>query len=141
MTDLTLHATRYKDTLERRQTAFCDGDFRSPYERDAHRILYSDAFRRLRHKAQVFFIPNNDHICTRIEHVLHVAAAACTVARRLNLDVDLTNAIALGHDIGHAPFGHHGEKVLSDIAKTQNVNGGKFPRTSRSSRCGLPRET
>ncbi len=126
MPDLTLHAKQYKDTLQSRQTPFCDKDLRLPYERDAHRILYSDAFRRLRHKAQVFFIPNNDHICTRIEHVLHVSAAACTVARRLNLDVDLTNAIALGHDIGHAPFGHHGEKVLSDIAKLQKVNGGKF---------------
>jgi dGTPase len=100
--------------------------FRSPYERDAHRILYCDAFRRLRHKAQVFFFPNNDHICTRIEHVLHVAAASCTVARNLDLDVHLTNAIALGHDLGHAPFGHHGETVLTKLAIEHNVNNRIF---------------
>ena len=126
MTSLTEHARQYSECLQRRATPLDEDGFRSPYERDAHRILYSDAFRRLRHKAQVFFIPNNDHICTRIEHVLHVAAASCTVAKNLGLDVDLTNAIALGHDLGHAPFGHHGEEVLSGIAKKHGINAESF---------------
>jgi len=68
-------------------------------------------------------MPDNDHICTRMEHVLHVAAAACTIARNLDLDEQLTQAIALGHDLGHAPFGHYGEKVLSDIASKYKGQG------------------
>lgn len=126
MTSFAEHARRYKKYLESRVIPLEEGGFRTPYERDAHRIMYSDAFRRLRHKAQVFFIPDSDHICTRIEHVLHVAAAACTVARNLGLNADLTNAIALGHDIGHAPFGHHGEAVLSGIAKKHGINADSF---------------
>ncbi|MBP9023334.1 MAG: HD domain-containing protein [Spirochaetes bacterium] len=99
---------------------------RSEFQRDIHRIMYSDAFRRLRHKTQVFFTPENDHICTRIEHVLHVAEASSTVSRALGLDEDLTRAIALGHDIGHAPFGHHGEEILSEIMTKYNIGVGKF---------------
>lgn len=94
-----------------------EGEERSPYQRDVHRIIYSDAFRRLKHKTQVFFVPLNDHICTRMDHVLCVAEASTSVARRLGLDEDLTRAISYGHDIGHAPFGHHGEIVLSEILK------------------------
>ena len=91
-------------------------DIRSEYTRDYTRILHSLAFRRLKHKTQVFFNgADNDHICTRIEHVLHVESVACTIAKELGLNVELTSAIALAHDLGHAPFGHQGEDVLDDL--------------------------
>ncbi len=93
---------------------------RTDFERDANRILYSMDFRRLRHKTQVFFNAKNDHICTRMEHVLYVSAISVTIARTLNLNQDLTNAIALGHDLGHAPFGHSGERVLDCCLKKIN---------------------
>jgi dGTPase len=93
---------------------------RTDFERDANRILYSMEFRRLRHKTQVFFNAKNDHICTRMEHVLYVASISATIARTLNLNQDLTQAIALGHDLGHAPFGHSGEKVLDRCLKKIN---------------------
>lgn len=93
---------------------------RTDFERDANRILYSMEFRRLRHKTQVFFNAKNDHICTRMEHVLYVASISGTIARTLNLNQDLTQAIALGHDLGHAPFGHSGEKVLDRCLKKLN---------------------
>jgi dGTPase len=96
--------------------------YRTEYLRDVHRIIYSQPFRRLRHKTQVFFLPNNDHICTRIEHSLHVSSAARTVARRLGLNEDLAEAIGLGHDMGHAPFGHHGEDVLKRLSKDHGLN-------------------
>lgn len=86
---------------------------RTDFERDGNRILYSMEFRRLRHKTQVFFNAKNDHICTRMEHVLNVSSIAVTIARTLNLNQDLTYAVALGHDLGHAPFGHSGERVLN----------------------------
>jgi len=94
---------------------------RTEFQRDIHRIIYSQAFRRLKHKTQVFFIPNNDHICTRMEHVLYVSAAARTVARHLGLNEDLAEAIGLGHDLGHAPFGHHGETVLNRFSKKSGL--------------------
>lgn len=93
---------------------------RTDFERDSNRILYSYEFRRLRHKTQVFFNAKNDHICTRMEHVLNVGSIAVTIARTLNLNQDLTYAIALGHDLGHAPFGHSGEKVLDRCLKKIN---------------------
>lgn len=93
---------------------------RSPFERDANRILYSEDFRRLRHKTQVFFNAKNDHICTRMEHVLYVNAISNTIGRTLNLNQDLVTAIALGHDIGHAPFGHSGERALNQCLKQVN---------------------
>lgn len=93
---------------------------RTDFERDSNRILYSYEFRRLRHKTQVFFNAKNDHICTRMEHVLNVGSIAVTIARTLNLNQDLTYAIALGHDLGHAPFGHSGEKVLDRCIKKIN---------------------
>lgn len=86
---------------------------RSCFERDMGRILFSESFRRLRHKTQVFFNPNNDHICSRIEHVIYVNYISTIIGRALNLNVDLIQSIAMGHDIGHAPFGHSGENVLS----------------------------
>jgi len=90
---------------------------RTDYERDGNRILYSMDFRRLRHKTQVFFNAKNDHICTRMEHVLNVGSIATTIARTINMNQDLTYAIALGHDLGHAPFGHSGERVLNKCMK------------------------
>lgn len=90
---------------------------RTDFERDGNRILYSMEFRRLRHKTQVFFNAKNDHICTRMEHVLNVGSIAVTIARTLNMNQDLTYAIALGHDLGHAPFGHSGERVLDKCMK------------------------
>jgi dGTPase len=97
-------------------------NYRTEYQRDIHRIIYSRPFRRLRHKTQVFFLPNNDHICTRMEHVLHVASASRTVARHLRLNEDLAEAIGLGHDIGHSPFGHQGEHVLNKICKENGLD-------------------
>ena len=91
---------------------------RTEFERDTGKILYSMEFRRLRHKTQVFFNPQNDHICTRMEHVLYVNYISNTIARSLNLNPDLVNAISLGHDIGHAPFGHSGERMLNKCIKT-----------------------
>ena len=107
--------------MQSRVRRFKDDIFRTPFQRDIHRIIYSQAFRRLRHKTQVFFFPRNDHVCTRMEHVLHVASAARTVARCLRLNEDLTEAIALAHDIGHAPFGHIGEKVLDKIVRKKRI--------------------
>ena len=97
---------------------------RTDFERDGNRILYSIEFRRLRHKTQVFFNAKNDHICTRMEHVLYVSSIAQTIARTLNLNQDLTNAIALGHDLGHAPFGHSGEKALNRCVKKYSPESG-----------------
>ena len=90
-------------------------DIRSEYERDYTRILHSLTYRRLKHKTQVFFNIGNDHICTRMEHVQHVESVSCTIAKYLGLNVDLTRAIAMGHDLGHAPFGHEGEVELTNI--------------------------
>jgi len=94
-------------------------DVRGPYFRDQTAIIHSNPFRRLKHKTQVFFSPQNDHVCTRIEHVLHVATIAATICKGLNssgwnLDVELAYAIGMGHDLGHGPFGHVGEQALND---------------------------
>lgn len=87
-------------------------DIRSPFARDYTRILHSMAYRRLKHKTQVFFNIGNDHICTRMEHVSHVESVSSTIARRLGLNEELTKAISTGHDLGHAPFGHQGEAII-----------------------------
>lgn len=90
-------------------------DHRGFFFRDITAIIHSYPFRRLKHKTQVFFAPRNDHICTRIEHVLHVATISATICKALDLDVDLAWAISLGHDFGHTPFGHVGERILSTL--------------------------
>lgn len=90
-------------------------DKRSCFERDYTRILHSLGYRRMKHKTQVFFNTHNDHVCTRMEHVQHVASVSFTLANTLGLNTELTNAIATGHDLGHAPFGHQGETVLKEI--------------------------
>ena len=92
-----------------------NNEIRTEFERDYTRILHSEAFRRLKHKTQVFYAPHNDHICTRMEHVMHVASVASTIAKYLGLNEQLASAIAMGHDIGHAPFGHHGEDCLNGL--------------------------
>ncbi|KXG75890.1 deoxyguanosinetriphosphate triphosphohydrolase [Thermotalea metallivorans] len=88
---------------------------RTEYQRDRDRILHAKAFRRLKHKTQVFLSPEGDHYRTRLTHTLEVAQISRTIARALQLNEDLTEAIALGHDLGHTPFGHSGEKVLNHI--------------------------
>jgi len=102
--------TRRRDVLYNKPN-----DCRDPFERDYTRILHSLAYRRLKHKTQVFFNIENDHICTRMEHVSHVESVGTTIAKDLGLNVELTRAIAMGHDLGHAPFGHQGERELSAI--------------------------
>jgi dGTPase len=89
--------------------------WRLPFQRDRDRILHSNAFRRLKHKTQVFVAPAGDHFRTRLTHTLEVGQVARTIARALNLNEDLTEAIALGHDLGHTPFGHAGEEALNDL--------------------------
>ena len=91
-------------------------DIRGSYYRDTTAIIHSSPFRRLKHKTQVFYAPSNDHICTRIEHVLHVASIASTICRPLGLDTELAWAIGMGHDLGHTPFGHTGEKIISSLS-------------------------
>ena len=93
------------------------GDVRSDFERDYTRLLHCDAYKRLKHKTQVFFSPSNDHICTRVEHVNHVESISHTIAEYFGLNTELTKAIAIAHDLGHSPFGHAGEKILNEISK------------------------
>jgi dGTPase len=92
-----------------------EDDVRPAFQRDRDRILHSKAFRRLKHKTQVFFAPTGDHYRTRLTHSLEVSQIGRTIARALALNEDLTEAIALGHDLGHTPFGHQGEKVLAGL--------------------------
>jgi dGTPase len=88
---------------------------RTSFQRDRDRIIHSKAFRRLKHKTQVFIAPLGDHYVTRLTHTLEVSQIARTIARALNLNEDLAEAIALGHDLGHTPFGHIGEEVLNEL--------------------------
>ena len=90
-------------------------NIRTAFQRDVDRISYSKAFRRLKHKTQVFLHPEGDHYRTRLTHTLEVARIARTIARGLRLNEDLTEAIALGHDLGHTPFGHAGERALNEL--------------------------
>ncbi|MBR3512386.1 MAG: HD domain-containing protein [Clostridia bacterium] len=92
---------------------------RSEFARDYTRIINSDAYKRLKHKTQVFFAPQNDHICTRIEHVNLVESISYTIANYLGLNTELTKAIATAHDIGHSPFGHQGERILSGLSERE----------------------
>ncbi len=108
------------DSFYTARTRELDAEMRGDYFRDQTAIIHSMPFRRLKHKTQVFFAPENDHVCTRIEHVMHVATIAATICKGLNLngwnlDTEAAYAIGLGHDLGHAPFGHEGEYILSKI--------------------------
>src|SRR4051794_29029242 len=91
-----------------------ESDMRSPFQRDRDRIIHSTAFRRLKHKTQVFVYHEGDHYRTRLTHSLEVAQIARTASRALDLDEDLAEALALAHDLGHTPFGHAGEEALND---------------------------
>lgn len=90
-------------------------DIRPVFQRDRDRILHCKAFRRLKQKTQVFLLPNGDHYRTRLTHTLEVSQNARTIAKALRLNEDLTEAIALGHDLGHTPFGHAGERALDEV--------------------------
>ena len=92
-----------------------EDDVRPAFQRDRDRIIHSKAFRRLKHKTQVFFAPEGDHYRTRLTHTLEVSQIARTIAKVLRLHEELTEAIALGHDLGHTPFGHAGERVLDSL--------------------------
>ena len=92
-----------------------ENDIRSEFNKDYTRIIHSNAYKRLKHKTQVFFSPENDHICTRSEHITHVESISYTISSYLGLNTELTKSIATAHDLGHSPFGHEGEKILSSI--------------------------
>lgn len=119
---------KWLDAITRDETLYNpiygDAPMRTEFDRDYTRIINCNAYRRLKHKTQVFFAPKNDHICTRIEHVNLVESISNTIANYLGLNVELTKAIAVTHDIGHSPFGHQGESILSEIA--QREYGDKF---------------
>lgn len=115
-------ATRQNEKWEKlieRETPLYErtDEIRTPFGRDYTRILHSLAYRRLKHKTQVFFNIDNDHICTRMEHVAHVESVSGTIASYLGLNPELTKAISTGHDLGHAPFGHHGETVIKQLSE------------------------
>lgn len=111
---LSPHACKSQTSRGRAIPESCCG-IRTEFQRDRDRIIHSKSFRRLKHKTQVFIAPSGDHFVTRLTHTLEVAQIARTIARALNLNEDLTEAIALGHDLGHTPFGHIGEDELNLI--------------------------
>ena len=118
-------------------------DIRTVYQRDRDRIIHCKAFRRMKHKTQVFLAPMGDHYRTRLTHTLEVAQIARTIAKALRLNEDLTEAIALGHDLGHTPFGHAGESALNDVC-SQSIrvveileNNGKGLNLTKEVRDGI----
>lgn len=114
LTYLSSNAVLSSNTLGRKQDEEkCP--IRTDFQRDRDRIIHSKAFRRLKHKTQVFISPEGDHYRTRLTHTLEVSQVARSISRALSLNEDLTEAIALAHDLGHTPFGHSGEKVLNDL--------------------------
>jgi dGTPase len=119
-------ASRGRERLEEPCT------LRTPYQRDRDRIVHSKSFRRLKHKTQVFIAPEGDHYRTRLTHTLEVSGIARTAARALRLNEDLAEAIALGHDLGHTPFGHAGESVLDEMLK--KLGAGGFEHNEQSAR-------
>lgn len=108
-----LSCTAARSYPAQRQIAESECALRTPFQRDRDRILHCKAFRRLKHKTQVFVSPAGDHYRTRLTHTLEVSQISRTVARALRLNEDLTEAVSLGHDLGHAPFGHIGEEALN----------------------------
>lgn len=124
---LSEFAVKSVDTVGRaREESPCP--MRTDFQRDRDRIIHCKAFRRLKNKTQVFFSPEGDHYRTRLTHTLNVSQVARSIARALSLNEDLTEAIALGHDLGHTPFGHAGERIL----RTLNPNG--FEHNEQSGR-------
>ncbi len=114
--DLSPYATLSSNT-KGRQYPQDKCSIRTEFQRDRDRILHCKSFRRLKHKTQVFISPEGDHFRTRLTHTLEVSQISRTIARALRLNEDLTEAIALGHDLGHTPFGHMGERSLNDLAQ------------------------
>ncbi len=113
---LSPYAKKSKETRGRaRKEPLCA--FRTDFQRDRDRIIYSNSFKRLKNKTQVFFAPEGDHYITRLTHTLDVSQIARSIARCLYLNEDLAEAIALGHDLGHTPFGHVGERVLAKLSE------------------------
>ena len=128
---LILSPTGSQAALSRgRDRAEPECEIRTCYQRDVDRITHSKAFRRLKHKTQVFLHPEGDHYRTRLTHTIEVARIGRTIARGLRLNEDLAEAIALGHDLGHTPFGHAGERALNEIFK----NEGGFKHNEQSHR-------
>jgi len=121
--------TIYEPRRAREET---ESPHRPPFVRDRDRIVHSKAFRRLKHKTQVFIAPEGDHYRTRLTHTLEACGIARNVARALELDEDLTEAISLGHDLGHPPFGHIGENVLDECVKERY--GRRFKHNEHSLR-------
>lgn len=113
--DYSMATTRTETLYGRRN------DIRSEFGRDYTRLIFSQGYRRMKHKTQVFFAVENDHVCTRSEHVNLVESVSYTIANYLGLNTELTKAIAVGHDIGHAPFGHGGEKILRVLSKKHGL--------------------
>lgn len=111
---------KWEKAISRQTPLYPHGrDIRSEFERDNNRILHSNAYSRLKHKTQVFFSPQSDHVCTRMEHVNYVQSISYTIANYLGLNTELTRTIAQAHDLGHSPFGHQGEKIMSEIMKQE----------------------
>ncbi|MBR3249085.1 MAG: HD domain-containing protein [Clostridia bacterium] len=109
---------KWQNMISREQPLYVrNNSLRSEFERDYTRIINSNGYKRLKHKTQVFFRPKSDHICTRSEHVTLVESISHTLAHNMGLNEELTKAIATAHDIGHSPFGHAGEKILSQISQ------------------------
>lgn len=106
----------FSDSSKGRKVPEQESDIRTAFQRDRDRIIHCKAFRRLKHKTQVFLSPESDHYRTRLTHTLEVSQIARTIARAMRLNEDLTEAIALGHDLGHTPFGHAGERALDSLA-------------------------
>jgi len=118
---LAPYATKCKESAGRKYPRNDEYPIRTEFQRDRDKILHSKSFRRLKHKTQVFLSPFNDHFRTRLTHTLEVSQIARTISRALKLNEDLTEAIALGHDLGHTPFGHCGEGILNEL-----IPGGFF---------------
>ena len=117
---MTTENPKWEQAIKREKELYSrNNEIRTDFERDYTRVINCNAYRRLKHKTQVFFSPESDHICTRIEHVAHVESISYTIARYLGLNTELTKAIATAHDIGHSPFGHEGERILSEISKRE----------------------
>ncbi|MCL0053660.1 dNTP triphosphohydrolase, partial [Dehalococcoidia bacterium] len=112
--NLSPYASRSSQSLGR-ELPETSSPLRTEYQRDRDRIIHTNAFRRLKHKTQVFLAPSGDHYVTRLTHTLEVAQVGRTIARALNLNEDLVEAMSYGHDLGHTPFGHLGEETLDQV--------------------------
>jgi dGTPase len=129
---LSPRAVRSYETRGRAHAEEEECRLRTPFQRDRDRIVHCKAFRRLKHKTQVFIDPKGDHYRTRLTHTLETAGISRSVARALRLNEDLAEAIALGHDLGHAPFGHTGEEALDQVLSERF--GGRFRHNEQSRR-------